>query len=203
VTQSFSGEFSFVSPALPREPFLVRMKRWDNRAFYVNSSVYENFMAIAGTELDDLHDSTYDVLDQFFVDTATWGLDRWESEMSIVPRPGASLQERREAIRARMRGLGTATIKLIKNVGEAYVGGAIDVIEDHEDYAITIQFVDLRGVPLNLPDVQAVLRALVPAHLTISFVFRYSTWDRVDAAALTWDAVDALALTWDAWDTYF
>ena len=179
------------------------MKRWDNRAFYVNSAVYETFMATAGTELDDLHDSAYAVLDQFFVDTATWGLDRWESEMSIVPRPGASLQERREAIRARLRGLGTATIKLIKSVGEAYIGGAIDVIEDYEDYRLTIQFVDLRGVPLNLADVQAVLRSLVPAHLTIDFVFRYSTWDRVDETDLTWDEVDALGLTWDAWDVYF
>ena len=189
--------------ASPPAAFEERMRRWDNRAFYANSRVYATFMQTAGAELDAAHAAVYDILAQFFVDTATWGLDRWESEMGLVPLEGAGLQERREAIRARLRGLGTATIKLIKNVGEAYLGGTLDVIEDHRAYTVVVQFVDVRGVPINLQDVQAAIRLIVPAHLDLEYIFRFSTWDRVDAEDLTWDEVDALALTWDEWDVEF
>lgn len=183
--------------------FWEHVQRWDHRRLYALSAVYTTYMQSAGLEIDTLHASVYDTLAQFFVDTATWGLPRWESEMGLVPRPGAGLQERREALRARLRGLGTATLKLIKSIGEAYLGGQLDLVEDHTAYNLIINFVDIRGVPINLADVQAALRAIVPAHLTLQFNFRYTTWDSVDAADLTWDEVDALGLTWDQWDVQF
>lgn len=199
----FSPDQTYTVERPPRATFWEHVQRWDNRAFYGRSKVYEDHMTNVGVEMDAAHDTVYDLLDQFFIDTATWALPRWENELGLVPREGASLQERTEAIRARTRGLGTATIKLLKTVAQAYAGGTIDVIEDYPNYTILIQFVDIAGVPLNEQDIKNALREIIPAHLDVEYVYRFSTWDRVDAADLTWDEVDALGLTWDEWDVAF
>lgn len=165
--------------------------------YYETSRVMRALLEAEGLELDKLRLALDETLNQFFVNTATWGLDRWEEELGLPVTPNQPEAERRDKIISRLRGYGTATISVVKQVAEAYDKGAIDIVEDHVAYTITVQFVDTTGVPPNLDDLKAAVRAVVPAHLDILYEFNYFLWDEWDKKQETWDQFDSLALTWD------
>lgn len=169
---------------------------------------YETFREIRylaqteGVESDTLMQSIDDTLNQFFVGTSTWALDDWEKELGLSPAQNQPDQERRDRITSRLRGSGTATISIVKQVAESYDKGSIDIIEDHAAYTVTIRFVDTFGVPPNLDDLKAAVRAVLPAHLELVYEFNYFLWSDLDAQNWTWDQLDALNLTWDQIETY-
>lgn len=170
--------------------------------YYETSRVMRTILQAEGVEFDKLRQALDETLNQFFIRTATWGLDRWEEEVGLTVTPDQPEAERRDKIISRLRGYGTATISVVKQVAEAYDKGAIDIVEDFPAYTITVQFVDTTGVPPNLDDLKAAVRAVVPAHLDILYEFNYFLWQDLDAKAWTWDTLDSLALTWDALEVY-
>lgn len=165
--------------------------------YYETSRIMRAILQAEGAEFDKLRQALDETLDQFFVNTATWGLDKWEAELGLPVTPDQPEAERRGKIISRLRGYGTATIAVVKQVAEAYDKGAIDIVEDHAAYTVTIQFVDTTGVPPNLDDLKAAVRAVVPAHLEILYEFNYFLWDEWDRKQETWDQFDSLMLTWD------
>lgn len=170
--------------------------------YYETSRIMRSILQAEGTEFDKLRQALNEVLDQFFVDTATWGLDRWEDEVGLPVMPDQPILERRDKIKSRLRGFGTVKISLVKRVAEAYDKGAINVIEDHGAHIVIIQFVDTTGVPPNLDDLKKAVRVVVPAHLDILYEFNYFLWDELDKKLWTFDQLDSLALTWDALEVY-
>lgn len=170
--------------------------------YYETSRIMRAILQAEGTEFDKLRQALNEILDQFFVRTATWSLDRWEEEVGLPVTPDQPEAERRDKIISRLRGYGTATISVVKQVAEAYDKGAINVIEDQGANIVIIQFVDTTGIPPNLDDLKTAVRAVVPAHLDILYEFNYFLWQDLDAKAWTWDTLDSLALTWDALEVY-
>lgn len=166
--------------------------------YYVTSRVVRSLLQDEGTEFDQIKQAMDETLNQFFVNTATWSLDTWETEMGLPLGQTMTDQERRERIISRLRGYGTATISVIKNVAESYDKGKINVVEDVGTYTVRIQFVDTTGVPPNEADLKAALRAVIPAHLDIVYEYNYFLWQEWDAKSETWDTFDGLALSWDA-----
>jgi hypothetical protein len=170
------------------------------------------------------------VLAQFHVDTATWGLDIWERFVGLpsnatysvwnsleqrsvifdglewktwdaIEHSYVSLDDRRAAIKSRLRGTGTVTKTMLKSVCASYTGGTVDIIEDSSAFKVQIVFTDIAGVPSNMDALQAVIRDIMPAHLLIEYVYRYLRWDELDGKAMSWDTLDADAYTWDEFST--
>lgn len=162
----------------------------------------EQLLDREAAEFIALNKAIRDVLDQLFVDTATWGLARWERVCGIPIDATKSYRQRRSVIKSKLRGVGTVTVPLAKAVAEAYDNGAVKVTEDPDNYAVIITFVSNHGVPENLDDIRNVLREIVPAHLAIHFAFTYMTYDALDSYGLIWTDVDAKKLTWADWETY-
>lgn len=141
--------------------------------FYENSQIMHYDMAAKGTELDAFYGTLNETLDQFFVRTATWGLDRWESELGIATDQTKPLEQRRSLVESKLRGAGQFSGRLVKNVAEAYDGGTVDVTFQPADWSFTIKFVDTIGVPPNLDDLKAVIEEIKPAHLAVEYEFSY------------------------------
>jgi hypothetical protein len=170
--------------------------------YYVENRVMTSILQSEGMEVDDLRQALDDTLNQFFARTATWALDQWESELGLPPAPTQPDNERRDRIVSRIRGTGTATIHVVKQVAEAYDNGTIDVLEDNAAYTVMVRFVDTRGIPPNLDDLKAAVRAVVPAHLGLQYDLNYLVWDEFEALGLTWDEFEALGLSWDQFEVY-
>lgn len=170
--------------------------------YYANSRVIRSILQAQGTELDWLRAAISELLDQAFVTTASWRLDDWETELALTPAPSYTNAERRARIIAKLRGIGTATIFVVKGVAESFDHGQVVVIEDHAASTVNIRFVSETGIPAHLADVQAALRAVVPAHLDLSYEFDYFVWSELDAQNWQWSNLDGLTMTWEQLQSY-
>lgn len=148
-------------------------------------------------EIEKLNADIADVLAQFYVDTATWGLAKWEKMLGIPTDETKPLDQRRSAIKSKLRMFGTVTVSVIKNVAESFKYGEVDVLEDPKNYTINIKFVGKFGVPPNLQDIKDALRELIPAHLAINYSFMYATYKMVADKYASYDAMAASGLTYD------
>ncbi|WP_373845088.1 YmfQ family protein [Clostridium sp.] len=136
-----------------------------------------------------------DILNQCFVDTATWGLVFWESIFNITTDLNKSYEDRRAVIKAKLRGSGTTTRQMIKNTAEAFSGGECDVIMHPEDNSFTVQFIGIKGIPKNLEDFKHMLEDIKPAHLGYYLKYTYTVWDFLKNENLTWG--QAKPKTWN------
>lgn len=141
--------------------------------YYETSRVMQADMNAKGAEMDQLFAALDETLQQFFVRTATWGLDRWESELGITVDPTKPIDQRRAVIESKLRGSGKFSGRLVKNVAEAYDGGTVDVTFQPTEWSFTIKFVDTLGIPPNLDDLKAVIEEIKPSHLAVVYEFSY------------------------------
>lgn len=169
----------------------TKMLGYMNHTLYREATILHAVLDAIGGELDLIAAATDELRDQFFVQTATWGLDRWEEFVGLPIAPsGLADADRRERIIARLRGVGTVNIALVKNVAESYTYGDVDVDDVSTDpalpdYTIDVEFVSEAGIPANLEDLQTVLRELVPSHLDITYTFNYYTVAELSADGFT------------------
>lgn len=142
-------------------------------AYYENSRVMQSHLGTAGVELDKLTEALHETLDQFFVQTATWGLIYWENELGIYSDPSKPILQRRAVVESKLRGSGSFSGRLVQNVAEAYYDGGVEVSFQPAEWSFTIHFVDTIGVPPNLDDLKAMIEEIKPAHLVAEYSFNY------------------------------
>ncbi|GIO13038.1 hypothetical protein J19TS2_25930 [Cohnella xylanilytica] len=143
--------------------------------YYATSRVMKSLMDAQGGEMDRLRSALDEILDQFFISTATWGLEAWEWEFDIATDSGKPIEQRRSAVKSKILGTGTVTFDLIRSVAGSYQNGKVDIVNQPTEYRFTVKFVDTLGLPPNLNDVRAAIEAIKPAHLAVEYEFRYFT----------------------------
>ena len=137
---------------------------------YITRPIQNSFTV----EANSINNEVENTLNQFFVDSATYGLDKWESMLGIS-KNNFDIQTRRENIKAKMRSRGTTTVSVIKNICEAYSNGIVEVIVNHSDYSFIIDFVGTIGIPKAFAELDKAIEEIKPAHLAYSYKFNYNT----------------------------
>ena len=131
-------------------------------------------------ELDTVDLISKDVLNQFFIYTATWSLPIWERIFGLsVGDKTSNIEERRENLISKLRSYGTTTKEMIARVAKTFTNGEIEVVEDNSNYAFKILFTSIVGIPKNIENFKAVIEVIKPAHLNFSIEFRYNTHNQV------------------------
>ena len=125
-------------------------------------------------EANSINDEVENTLNQFYVDSATFGLDKWEAMLGIS-KNNFDIDTRRENIKAKMRSRGTTTVSVIKNICEAYSNGIVEVIVNHSDYSFVIDFVGTVGIPKAFAELDKTIEEIKPCHLAHSYKFNYNT----------------------------
>jgi hypothetical protein len=143
--------------------------------FITDSIVFSEILNAQGAEGDSLDSAMTDVLNQCYVDSATWGLKYWESFLGIPIDELKDTSYRRSVIKSKIRGTGTVTVDLLQSVAQSYDNGEIDVIEHNNLYSFEVQFIGTKGIPPNLTDLQAAIELIKPAHLAVTYTFNFST----------------------------
>ena len=141
---------------------LHKVMRSDPFAAALTGSIGESM-----TALDNRIDSFIDQLD---VDRATWALEVYEKEYGIVTDRNKPLDERRSVIKSKMRGGGSLSAAQIKIVADSFTNGDVSVSLDS---GILIEFTSVIGTPPNMDDLKTALELIKPAHLPISYKYRY------------------------------
>ncbi len=161
------------------------------------TEMYEMYIS-QGNEVGSLRHSMEDVIDQCFIMTATWGLGRWEAVFGIVTNHSLSYEQRREVLVAKMRGQGTTTVQMIKDVAAAFSGGEVEVTEDNPNHRFIVSFTSTKGIPENMQGFISMLEEIKPAHLAYEFKYWLTTWDELKnfnwngLKVTTWDGIKTM-----------
>lgn len=151
-----------------------------------------------GPEIGLLQHELRDLLDQCFIETATWGLLRWEKMLGVAANMSLTYEQRREILMAKLRGHGTTTKRMIEETAATFSGGEVNVIEDNPNHLFVIQFIGIKGIPRNMQAFINMLEDIKPAHLAYRFEYRYTIWEELkpytwkQLGAMIWDEVRTL-----------
>ncbi|AIY79865.1 DUF2313 domain-containing protein [Clostridium botulinum] len=134
------------------------------------SKVYEEQQK----QVDSTNADIQDLINQCFIETATWGLDTWEKELGIQNNINYSYAIRRSRILAKLKGQGTTTIEAIKNICKSFVED-VEVIEHNPQYYFQINLLSHSGFPSGFDTLYDSIREVKPSHLGVSYILRAIT----------------------------
>ncbi|CAM4317255.1 putative phage tail protein [Paenibacillus typhae] len=152
--------------------------------YYQGVIEMEELQASNAIECGQLRYSIEDSALQTDVESATWGLARWENVLALTTDNTKSYATRREMIKAKLRGSGTTTPEMIRRTASAFSGGDVEVVDVPGEYSFQVRFVGTMGIPANMAGLIQIIEEIKPAHLAYEFVYSYTWWDSVKA--LTW-----------------
>ena len=143
-----------------------------------------------------------DVMDQFFVDTATWGLALWEWQVGLQTDTSLSVDARRAAIRQKLVASGNTTAEMVRGLAESITGYEARVIVN-SDYSFSLEFLGERNelADIDVEEVRSVVEQIKPAHLR--FVISGITWADVESVDLTWQYFEDNPTTWGGFESKF
>lgn len=162
-------------------------------AYYENSPEMRDLQAAMQPEVERLRAETVSFMEQLCVGTATWSLAHWERALGIPVDVAKPLAYRRARIESKLRGQGTVTKAMIKNVAESFSNGQVDVLEYPGEYRFEVKFTGTIGMPPNMGDLSDALEEIKPAHLSYTYMILFRTWEMLGRyawgglAETTWD----------------
>lgn len=145
------------------------MKLIDYLPSFANNEIDIQIQDALENELLTLLDEKNDLLDQFFIDTATWGLDDWEDLLKIKTNSKLDFNTRRSNIKAKLRGKGTTTIEVIKAISEAYTKTNVDVEVFSNLFSFTLSFITNNCSYNTILELDKKIEEIKPAHLEHKF----------------------------------
>lgn len=147
--------------------------------FYAGSIEVINLQLAFGNAADELQADVLDMLNQLYVDTATWGLEYWERFLELRTDLNEPLANRRSRIKTVLRGQGTISIDLLKSICASFVNGEVEIVELIEDYKFQIKFVGEIGIPGKIEYIRETISKVKPAHLNFEFIYIYITYGQL------------------------
>ena len=145
------------------------MKLKDYVPFFIsNIKEFQSIFNSEQIELDKINVSLQEILNQFFVSTATFSLSDWEEFVGIDKNTSKSIKERRSRILAKLRGQGTTTVEMIRDVCKSYIKD-IEVIEHPKTYSFEINLKSNNGFSSLLEDLYNSIEEIKPAHLGVNY----------------------------------
>lgn len=163
---------------------------------YRDSKLWESMMRGEAKEFEKIEAILEDISKQLLVDTATWGLAYYEDELGIKPSVRDTLTQRRNKVKAMMRGGGTFTHDRLEQVVKAYVDEA-EIRYDITNQFFTITIIRPLGVPKLDTDLRQAVDQLKPAHIGFAVIYTYMSWGSLKQFAPTWGALKQKRLTWE------
>ena len=145
--------------------------------FYYENDTMTELQDILSGMTDSAEAALAKVIDEKFINTASDTLERREVILGLTVQKNQSLATRREKIKAKLLSSGTTTVEMIKEICEQFSNGAVDVTEDNSNYNVIITFVGTIGVPPGLQELEKAVRQIIPAHLSVNYVYIYNTYN--------------------------
>jgi hypothetical protein len=133
--------------------------------YYDDSQIVTEMMSAETAEFDALNAEQYKTLDQFFVSTSTYALDRWERVLALPPAHNASVEFRRKRILAKLAGNAPATVQYLTDLVNVYVPKKdAEIVEHSAEYRFEakIHVNENKVDPVAISDA---VNEIKPAHL--------------------------------------
>jgi hypothetical protein len=161
---------------------------------YREDPYLESLMESSGKELETIGTKSSNLNNEFFFDTMTaFGVAMYEKEMDFDTT--GSLEDQRNQIEARWKTAGKCDLELLQIIANSWRNGEITVL--FTNAKIEIVFISLIGIPYDIENLKYAIETAKPAHIPISYTFRYRTWGMVNSLGNTWGYYNTQGYTWE------
>lgn len=164
--------------------------------YYRNSKVMNDLIHSIENEFERLKQETILTENQFFVILSDRDIKNHEEDVGLVPDASADIETRRGRVLSKLRGTGTVTKTMMKNVAASFVNGDIEIIEHPSEYCFAVKFTSKTGVPYNIADIQAMIEEIKPAHLAVEYIFTYRLWQDILDEIQIWTTAKNYSWEW-------
>ena len=136
-----------------------------------------------------------DVMAQFFINTATWGLALWEKQVGIETNNALPLETRRSAVLQKLVASGNTTAEMIRGLAETITGYEARVT-NNDDYSFSLSFWGEKDqlADIDVEELKTIVEQIKPAHLR--FIITAITWGDLESVNMTWGYFDENPTTW-------
>lgn len=76
-----------------------------------------------------------------------------------------------------------------------------EVVETETPGTVTVRFPDVAGIPERFDELRRVIENILPAHLSVQYLFWYVTWAELESWELTWQMAQDQEMTWERFET--
>ncbi len=136
---------------------------------YKKSKVMQNILKPQEQQLEKEEERQDNVIADMYP-SKTAHPEMWENEYAIAPAD--TLEQRRKNIMSKMRGAGTATLQMVKDIVEAYTDGIVTLVENNDDSMINIE---IESATANISDADIMEEQMyetIPAHMDFRYMFK-------------------------------
>ncbi len=143
-----------------------------------------------------------DVLEQLFVNTATWSLGLWEAQVGLKTDESLPPAVRRAAVQRQLVSNGNTTAEMVRELAESITGYQARVLIN-ADYSFSLEFLGEKTTlaDIDVSEIRAVVEQIKPAHLR--FIISGLTWLDVESIGLIWKWFDDNPTTWGEFESKF
>ncbi len=163
-------------------------------SYYKKSRVMNELLKSLENEFIRLQNTVELTENQFFVILSDKNIDLHEQDVGLLSDINADIETRRGRVLSKLRGTGTVTKTMMKNVAASFINGDIEITEYPSEYCFSVKFTSRTGIPYNISDIQAMIEEIKPAHLAVEYIFTYRLWQDVLALA---DWQETKSYTWE------
>ncbi len=117
---------------------------------------------------NEINNNIQDTINQGFIMKATWSLPDWEEEFGVKPKLNDTLENRRNRVMAKKRGIRTTTKEVVKEICGMFAEN-VDVIEYSKDYWFEMDLETHHGFTNFLDVLIEIIEELKPAHLGVRY----------------------------------
>ncbi|MFN2745839.1 YmfQ family protein [Bacillus sp. z60-18] len=125
-------------------------------------------LAAEAPEFEKQNEHIFDVTDQLFVTTATWGLDRWETILNVRREASDGIDIRRARLLTKMSNIPPITSRSIERAVNAFLkhpSAEVRLTAGRYHFLLTVNGEDLQYIPSIIQTVDH----MKPAHLAYTF----------------------------------
>lgn len=138
-------------------------------AFLSRSSHFKSTNDADSKEHDTIRVDIQDVLDQCYVASATWGLERWEELVGITTNTALDINSRRQNVLAKLQKPESVTELFLTNLINRYIADTAGFIISYPaEYRIEILYHG--GKILDYEKLREAVRTYIPAHLGFKLI---------------------------------
>lgn len=121
-------------------------------------------------ELDRMEKELTELLDQFYIKTATYSLDMWEADFGLEKNDALTIMQRRARVLAKLNSNPPATVKNLENmVLQIMSANAVTIVEHPSEYHFDI-YVNTDYLVETFDIADEAVHLARPAHLSYKFI---------------------------------
>lgn len=144
-------------------------------SFLQSDKRFQSLLQACSTEHEKYRLFLDELSNQFFVETATWGLTDWERILDLRPDAGDNYEQRRNRILLKLQSHNTSTLEFMAALIKRYCKAGTDVTIYENETPYTFRIDVSNGSVLYSRDLLDALETYKPAHLSYRIALHWLT----------------------------